>query len=585
MNRPKTRPATLYRFVPGVGESHEAMFDAFSQYVGLRSLDERHADVEFIEVAGVPAIWIGIQDEEKKAEWLGDAATTTGLDLSYSERRAGGLLLLGIDGTAYALSFGNGYLLIPDELKDERFGLSFLIRRLDSDQVQELVRRRANARGRTDTTMVAAGAPVWMLGVAENVEIIRRIGGRAKDLKVTFKAAGDRGVNVEGAGGLKMRFGVEPDALVSDIRECARVCREEQPEAALEFIEHIMPVGDASLTCVLDGELEKLLSGTAGAGDRLLPVVPTSMLEYFGQAHSLAIKIGYGRPVLVPSLELDDILRAARSQRDGERVKALRGGRIYLNADARGEDVLGGARADKWLEANISVDARRFFLMDGEWFEIGADYVRTSRDTITPLFPAVPSVTLLPWSLPQGRTENDYNRYVAARSGGRLLCLDRNQTVRDPLGIRSSLEICDLLGPDNELIHVKRAKGSAPLSHLFSQGLNSAHSLIAGPAVVRDQFAGSVASVSHGRVLPRDFKPAKVIYAILLENGKQLAPDTLFPFSQATLAHAARILNTYGIAVEVVGVPTAPLPVTVEIQLPPTSALSPTPQSPVSARC
>ena len=101
-----------------------------------------------------------------------------------------------------------------------------------------------------------------------------------------------------------------------------------------------------------------------------------------------------------------------------------------------------------------------------------------------------------------------------------LLCLDRNQTVRNPLGIGSSLEICDLLGPENELIHVKRAKGSAPLSHLFSQGLNSAQSLIAGPAVVREQFIQSVASVPHGRSLPCDFKPTKVVYAILLENGK-----------------------------------------------------------------
>lgn len=483
----------------------------------------------------------------------------TGLDLSYRERRASGLLLLGIDGTAYALSFGNGYLLMPDELKDERFGLSFLIRRLDSGQVQELVRRRANARGRTDTTVVAAGAPVWMLGIAENVEIIRRIGGRAKDLKVTFTAAGDRGVNVEGAGGLRMRFGVEPGALVSDIRECARVCREERPDPTLEFIEYIQPVADATLKAVLDGELEKILAGTASdAGERLVPVVPASMLEHFGQAHSLTVKVGYGHPAPVPSLELGEILRAARSQRAGERVKALRSGQICLNADAHGKDILGHARADKWLEANVSVGTRRFFLMDGEWSEIGADYVRASRDAIAPLFAAVPGVTLLPWSLSRGCTERDYNQYAAARSGGRLLCLDRNQTVRDPLGIRSSLEICDLLGPDNELIHVKRAKGSAPLSHLFSQGLNSAQSLIAGPAVVREQFIESVASVPHGRALPRDFKPAKVVYAILLENGKTLTPDTLFPFSQATLAHAARILNTYGIKVEVIGIPAAP---------------------------
>jgi hypothetical protein len=48
-----------------------------------------------------------------------------------------------------------------------------------------------------------------------------------------------------------------------------------------------------------------------------------------------------------------------------------------------------------------------------------------------------------------------------------------------------------------------------------------------------------------------------VVYAILMGNGKQFTADTLFPFSQATLAHAARILGTYGIDVEIVGFPAA----------------------------
>ena len=93
MNRPKTWLATLYRFVPGVRGSHEEMFDAYTQYVSEQSLDERHADTEFFEVAGVPAIWIGIQEEEKEAEWTEEFTTTTGLDLAYSERRGGGALL------------------------------------------------------------------------------------------------------------------------------------------------------------------------------------------------------------------------------------------------------------------------------------------------------------------------------------------------------------------------------------------------------------------------------------------------------------------------------------------------------------
>lgn len=558
MNRPRTRQATLYRLVPEVRGSHEEMFDAYDKYVSARKLDELGADIQFIEVGGTPAIWIGIQDANRTASWCADASMTTGLELAYTDCRSSGVLLLGVDGTAYVMSYGAGHLLIPDELKDLRFGLRFLIRRLDSDQIRGLVRRRPNARGRTDSTVIAAGAPAWMLGNAENLEIIRRIGGRAKDLKVTFSSRDDRPVNVEGSVGLKMRFGVEGEALIADIRECARVCREEEPDPALAFVDWIQPVADALLIAGLDAELEELLAGTAdAAAGRLVPVVPTQVLDYYGQAHSFTVQIGRARPVVVPALEMDCFLRRTRLQRPGERVKALRSGRVYLNVDRDGDDVLDSAPAIKWLEASVPTGPERYFLMDGEWFEIGADYVRTSRDIIGRLFPATSSVALPPWSLAANRTEFDYNSYVAARSGGRMLCLDKNRRVRDPLGVRSPLEICDLLGPDNELIHVKRAEGSAPLSHLFSQGLVSAQSLLYGPAVVREQFAVEVARLGRGRVLPDGFTPKKVVFAILMDNGKELSPDTLFPFSQVTLAHAAKILGTYGIEVEVLGIPAA----------------------------
>ena len=42
-----------------------------------------------------------------------------------------------------------------------------------------------------------------------------------------------------------------------------------------------------------------------------------------------------------------------------------------------------------------------------------------------------------------------------------------------------------------------------------------------------------------------------------MKNGKDLTPDTLFPFSQVTLAHAAQSLGMYGIRVEVIGIPTS----------------------------
>ena len=228
-----------------------------------------------------------------------------------------------------------------------------------------------------------------------------------------------------------------------------------------------------------------------------------------------------------------------------------------MNADHEGLDQLGGACAIKWLEASASLGPRRFFLMDGKWYEIGAQYVSGARDEIGRLFAAAPTLDLPAWSLVDGGDEGDYNEFVPdARPG--YLCLDCNKRVRDPLGPgRASLEICDLLGPDNELIHVKRAKGSAPLSHLFSQGLVSAQTLLTGPPEVKRRFTETVAALPKGRALPPDFVPKKVVYAILLENGHELTADTLFPFSQVTLAHAARILQSYQIEVEVIGIPAA----------------------------
>ena len=139
---------------------------------------------------------------------------------------------------------------------------------------------------------------------------------------------------------------------------------------------------------MLDIELERLLAGSPDAAEHLIPVVPTSVLEHFGQAHSFTIRIGGARPPAVPSLELEDFLRRTRPQRDGERVTVLRGGHVSLNADDEGDEILARARADKWLEASVSLGSRRFFLMDGDWFEIGADYVRASREAIGRLFPS-----------------------------------------------------------------------------------------------------------------------------------------------------------------------------------------------------
>ena len=391
------------------------------------------------------------------------------------------------------------------------------------------------------------------------VQVVRRIGGLTADLDVTYATKKGTSIKVTGAAGLQMRFGVPPGALVADIREIERVCRERKPYEALAFIDYIQPVANTAKKKELDDRFDELL-GTKDAGGCIVPVVPVAALDHFSAAHSFTLNIGSGRPIPRDRLELEYFLQRTRPRRAGTRLDALRNGHVLMNADDDGTEVLARGRADRWLEASLpDAEGRKFFYMDGTWYEIGDQYVRTSRDEITRLFLGQPSLDLPPWYLCAGRDEGDYNANVPCVRNG-YVCLDKNKRVRDPLGpSRSSVEICDLLGPDHELVHIKKAKGSAPLSHLFSQGLVSAQTLLYGPHKVREQFAAEVGRLGNGRTLRggSGYEPKKVVFAILMENGAELSIDTLYPFSQVTLAHVARVLGTYGIDVEVIGIPAA----------------------------
>jgi uncharacterized protein (TIGR04141 family) len=149
--------------------------------------------------------------------------------------------------------------------------------------------------------------------------------------------------------------------------------------------------------------------------------------------------------------------------------------------------------------------------------------------------------------------ERDYNDWVPLNRAG-YVCLDR-RGIRGGLHRRSGAQVCDLLAPGDELVHVKRAHGSAPLSHLFSQGLVAAEALLCSPDL-RARFVAEVRKRGKGRTVPLDFTPKKIVFAILLKDGERLTPETLFPFSQVTLAHTARTLERRGIAVEVIGINT-----------------------------
>ncbi|WP_187281069.1 DUF6119 family protein [Nonomuraea sp. C10] len=137
----------------------------------------------------------------------------------------------------------------------------------------------------------------------------------------------------------------------------------------------------------------------------------------------------------------------------------------------------------------------------------------------------------------------------------RYLCLDRkfNRTRQQTRG--KGYEACDGLTDRHTLVHVKAAESSEPLSHQFAQALISTRTLYNEPDA-RAKFSAKVAELSDGQLtVPENFVPGKVVLAILLK-GKELTPDSLYPFAQVALVALADTLRRdHGVIVEVVGIP------------------------------
>ncbi|AUA11231.1 hypothetical protein GTZ89_09485 [Streptomyces sp. SID8382] len=548
-----TSKRTLYRLT-GVAPTVDAMFDVLDS-ARLEAVDaELHVPEEWL---GVPALLVTGSFEQPVASWCGEINRTTGCEVSRPVNRSAGLLMLAVDGEVYAIGYDQGFRLVPDQVKDRRFGLSFVIRRVDPAQIRDLVSHTPGG-GRTDITLVPGGAPVWSLGVQEHAQIVRRLGGRLDGIQLTI-AQDDRTKisSVEGGTGLRMRLGIDAPDLVADIRAIARVLRDETPAPELEFVEHIVPVKDADLVTRLEERLDDML-GEAPDG-RIAVAVPSDHWDDYASTQAFATKVHKHstEPRLTDDFSLEYVLNRARVQRAGTRFAALRDGTVTLYAHTRAEkgDVIWTSSVLRWIEAQVTLGVRRFFLLDGQWYEIGEAYLEAIRSQVRRLITGTPSVDLPAWAL--GDKERDYNESVPDLRPG-YVCFDRDN-VRTALHRGNGVEICDLLSPDDVLVMVKRAKGSDALSHLFGQAVVAVQTLLHSPEA-GEGFARRVATARPDRPLPEGFRPSKVVFAILLKNGTGLTADTLFPFSQVTLVQTAKILEAWGVEVEVIGIQATEVP-------------------------
>lgn len=126
-----------------------------------------------------------------------------------------------------------------------------------------------------------------------------------------------------------------------------------------------------------------------------------------------------------------------------------------------------------------------------------------------------------------------------------------------PYGLsHSSIELCDVLVGSDTFIHVKHYSGSATLSHLFSQGYNSAYLVHSDPAFV-ERANVEIAKQPSGNGHEIEVSAvSRVVFAIICENPAQ--PPNIPFFSRITFNEASRRLRALGIGSEICAIKKVP---------------------------
>ena len=551
----QTRPVALYKII-----ANQVLDECW------QVIDEDEADnYTSLEVddLGDEALLVFGRKTLKNLDWVAMIDQLTGLDLDYKGSEASAILFVKVDDNTYALTFGGGWRLLRSGKIDRDFGLNFALRALDADEIRHIKRLYFNAKSRVDINVVPAGQALWSFGIREHAELVRQITGKVLpasrvNLSHIRKMAKKRAtrISIDCTERIRLPLPYSAAHLAEDLREVTRVLTSYKVDPELAPLQWIRRM-TADETESLDDAWATLFELLDNFDDSVSLAYPA---RYHGgpEISRFMGQIGT-HPIDTIDLTLQDIRDGIAGRDVQPRIRALKNG--YINGyDEEGSSIGGDETALHWISGQVDLsNGRRLVLLDGDWYDLTDEYRRYVDRIVNDAFNNCPDWSLPAWNLAPThadgrRDEQLYNSYVAD-TYPQFLCLDR-KLIRTRVHKRG-FEACDLLGPNNELVHVKKVSsrtGSGPLSHLFAQGIVAIESLTDLTTWNKLVVEVEKQDVTRADMLRRLRRPKALVYAIHRSDGL-LTPDKLFTFAKSELASASILFAKLGIPLQICVIP------------------------------
>ncbi|WP_180279546.1 MULTISPECIES: DUF6119 family protein [Rhodococcus] len=544
--RSTSAPTTLYRLTGLEGKIHAIKEKYLGDSEGFETRECSVGDREALLVHG------HISTEQPK--WTERVGSLIEEPIVAKNVTAAAVLLIDAgDSVTWAITYGMGFLLLDQAHVDPGFGQRLAIRIADPEKLNSLTRKTMDDRAKIDRSSIPSGAHLRGFGIGGFGELVTRVVAAAE---LSGLSVG-KPFKLRGADALSMPLGLSPKTLLTDLAMIEEaLARPAQKD--LEVLEQLVAVKKGSDSALLlDTMLVKALSADSVEG--FGSAWPHESVNENGTPDSFVVK-GRGRRDVragVPTAE--DIKESVDKNNILDSLDRVK---IQLFSDPDGQEAISSdIPLRKWIAYETTLAGRRYFLHDGAWYLMDDAYAADLAKRVQEIFDRNWQGELPPW--PPDREdekieEKHYNKLAADACGGVLLDRKLIYTLQN----RRGFETCDILTSDGDLVHVKNIDSSAPASHLFAQGHNSAHSLMSDNQA-RTKFKKRVEDAGGDPHLVKK-KPPAVVFGIARRKGKLFTAETLYSFSQVTLVRTVNDLESRGIDVYIVPILNGAAPETAE---------------------
>lgn len=443
------------------------------------------------------------------------------------------VLLIEASERLFAVTFGQGRHLLNAEAFEHDFGLKVVLNTVAPDQLKSV-----DSKTIDETTMhtrrdVSRDSTFSAFGLDVSRDLLRAVTGTPQDETL--------GPRLTGSDLLGLQTRLQLPELPGLLTRLLKAYEDDAYKASgFDFIDFLRPEKEAARLRELEEHL--IVALTTGDITDVHLAAPETLDWLDFEGFRFSTQEGDA------DLDSDPRITAYLASREGEEltVQLLKHDRMEAIRASNGLPQ-GTWSIFRCIVFQTEHAGQLYVLSAGEWFRINLDFKERVYEDVGRL----PFLTGLPEADP-GTNETAYNIKAAAAMDA--LCLDK-KLVYD--GGPDKMEICDILTRDGGLIHVKQRGSSSTLSHLFTQGANSAERLLQD-ADFREEARAVVRreSPEFGEVLSPD-RPSPEAHGVsfvVITRSDRKTPLTLPFFSVVSLRAAASRLQGFGFRVSVAAV-------------------------------